>query len=284
MNIEEQLLAASIRNTIHEADQATAKLTYVMHGSTSSNIDEGEHAEELREAERALAFQVEKVFRDTCILAERLGLPLFRRDIATARRKFKNLGEVEPTPDDIYFRSEPLAAARAMFNSLATMTNGREVTGLAVFENVLKSTPQIIGRAKLLPENEAAVRAAVREILGFGFTDVVREMPISKNLKTYKPDIGVRSLMAAAEYKFIDDAQEARNALDQVYADMKGYSGDPNWRSFYAVLYMTEPFFSQKHLDDEFRLVKADITWTPIVVVGAGGRGSKSQKAATGQK
>ena len=76
--------------------------------------------------------------------------------------------------------------------------------------------------------------------------------------------------MAAAEYKFIDSREKAKQSLDELYTDMKGYSGRYDWRSFYAVLYMTGPFYSQKDVDEEFRVVRADLSWTPIVVVGAG--------------
>ncbi len=65
--------------------------------------------------------------------------------------------------------------------------------------------------------------------------------------------------MAAAEYKFIDSRLEAKNALDGIYADMRGYTGHPDWRSFYAVLYMTSNYYNQKDAEAEFELVKADL-------------------------
>ena len=87
--------------------------------------------------------------------------------------------------------------------------------------------------------------------------------------------------MAAAQYKFIDSHADAKKALDETYADIKGYSGRYDWRSFYAIFYMTRPFYSQKAADEEFRLVKAELSWIPIVVVGAGGR-TTERKAARG--
>jgi hypothetical protein len=66
--------------------------------------------------------------------------------------------------------------------------------------------------------------------------------------------------MAAAEYKFIDSHADAKKALDETYADMKGYSGRYDWRSFYAIFYMTRPFYSQKAVDEESRLVKAELS------------------------
>ena len=280
MEIEEQLLAASIRNTIGDADSALVKYFHVCEGNTLENVDEGEHADELAAASLHLQFLIEKVFRDTAILAERLGLPKYRKDIMRKMRSFSNLTETEVTPWDVMFHSPPLAAARSLYGSLAVMTEGREVTGLGVFETILANTPKIIERARLSPSSEAEVRQAVCEVLQFSFRDVVRDTPIVKNLKIYKPDIGVRSLMAAAEYKFIDSPTEAKAALDGIYADMRGYSGHHEWRSFYAILYLTAPFYTQEDVDAEFELVKADLSWKPIVVVGPGKRKGRVDRSA----
>lgn len=272
MDIEEQLLAASIRDTIRDADQALVKYYHVCEGNREDNMDEGDHADELAAAETYLSFLIEKVFRDTAVLAERMALPGYRKEVLRKRKSFKDLTDAETTPWDIMFHSPPLAAARTMFDSIATMVEGREVTGLRVFETMLQNTPKIIERADLSPRNEAEVREAVLGALQLAFRDVVREVPIPKSIKTYKPDIGVPSLMAAAEYKFIDSMAEAKAALDGIYADMRGYSGHHSWRSFYAVLYMTGNFYTQADVDHEFRLVKADLNWTPLVVVGPGAR------------
>ena len=97
-------------------------------------------------------------------------------------------------------------------------------------------------------------------MLSFAFPDVVKEIPLEKILKTYHPDIGVTSLMAAAEVKFVTTKDEATAAIDGIYTDMKGYSGRDEWRSFYAVIYMTEPFYSQKDVEREFRVVEAEFS------------------------
>jgi hypothetical protein len=271
MGLEEQLLAAAIENTFSEAWQHVGRLNFIMRGSTSDNTVEGPHADELHDAEDTLAFYVDKAFRDTGILAERLGLPLFRHDIAERRAGLKDLSAVKLSNDGDWY-SQALADARIFYDSLQTMTNGRAVTGLGVFHTILENTPKIITARELIPSNEAQVRQAVMDVLEFYFRDVVREIPIAQNIKTYKPDIGVRSLMAAAEYKFVSSRKETKAALDGIYTDMKGYGGRYDWRSFYAVFYMTGHFYSQKDVDEEFCLVKAELSWTPIVVVGPGAR------------
>lgn len=272
VGLEEQLLTASIADTINKGREAASKLSRLSEGNTLENIEEGPHADALSEAQFVLSYYVNKAFRDTGVLAERLGLQFFRADIEKLRKSFDSLYELTPTPFDIDLQCPSLEGIAEMYTSLETMTAGRNVTGLGVFETILDNTPKIIDAAGLEPKNEAQVKAEVRKVLGFCFRDVVREIPIAKSLKVYKPDIGVSSLMAAAEYKFIDSQADAKKALDETYADMKGYSGRYDWRSFYAVFYMTHPFYSQKDVEEEFRLVKAELSWTPIVVVGSGAR------------
>jgi hypothetical protein len=86
--------------------------------------------------------------------------------------------------------------------------------------------------------------------------------------------------VAAAEVKFATTKAEATAAMDGIYTDMKGYSGRDEWRSFYAVIYMSEPFYSQKDVEQEFRLVKAELSWTPFVVIGPGARARKAVQRA----
>lgn len=272
MGTEEQLLASSIRATLNEAETAREKLYRVMEGNTIDNVDSGVHAEALRAAEETLEFYVEKAFRDVRILAERLQLPMYAGEVKDRQRDFKHLNDMQPTPYDVTHYCPALGEVRTLFDSLATMTEGRAVTGIRVFETILENSPNIIEAAGIEPQSEARVREEIRKIMSFSFRDVVREIPIPKIIKTYRPDIGVGSLMAAAEYKFITSKQEAKKCLDEVYADMKGYGGRYDWRSFYAVFYMTGPFYTQKDIDYEFRLVKAELSWKPLVVVGKGQR------------
>jgi hypothetical protein len=274
MPLEEQLITASLTDTFHEANKVLEQLFKL--GPRSAKEAE-ELSEEFEQADHFLSYYVEKAFRDTCILAERLGLPLLRKEIAKARAKIKDLKETELLPDEFTFHSPPLQVARDYFASLQTMTQGRDITGLGIFENILQNAGRIVHGLGIEPSNEKHVRDGLRKVLSFAFPDVVKELPIPKTLKTYRPDIGVISLMAAAEVKFATTKQEATVALDGIYTDMKGYSGRDDWRSFYAVIYMTEPFYSQKDAEGEFRLVKAELSWTPFVVFGGGARKNKTK-------
>ena len=112
------------------------------------------------------------------------------------------------------------------------MTNGKAIAGIDVFRTILQNTAAIVQSFDLrpTPTNEADVRRAIFEVLKFAFHDAIREIPIGHILKTYKPDLGVRSLMAAAEYRFASSEEEVKVALEGIYADMKGYAGNYEWR------------------------------------------------------
>jgi hypothetical protein len=272
VNIEEQLLSADIENTFALAHEAASELERLIRSGDHFDSESGEESDESIHRNQVLAYYVEKLFRDIGILAERLGLPSYCKEVSHARRGIKNFSEINHLREIDIFESEHIRVARKLFSSLNAMTLGRAITGLGVFETVLENTPKIITASGLEPNKESKVSAEVRKVLSFCFTDVVADIPIAKIIKPYKPDIGVMSLMAAAEYKFIDSKAEVKTALDGIYTDMKGYSGNYHWRNFYAVLYMTDAFYTQKEIDAEFRLVKAELSWKPIVVVGKGGR------------
>ena len=64
-------------------------------------------------------------------------------------------------------------------------------------------------------------------------------MTLPKPLKTYKPDLESTDLGVAIEYKFAASEQDVKTAVDGIFSDMQGYAGSSQWRTFYAVIYMT---------------------------------------------
>ena len=80
-------------------------------------------------------------------------------------------------------------------------------------------------------------------------------------------DIGIISLKAAAEYKFLRTAEELKTHIDQIVADVVGYGGTPDWQIFYAVLYQAEPFHTQEDVTRALADAGAK-NWTAIVLNG----------------
>lgn len=139
-------------------------------------------------------------------------------------------------------------------------------------ERILINTPKIVKDREIEPKNETAVKKFVYELLIHTFPDTVKEISIAKETKTYKPDLGVRSLKCAVEYKFADSEQEVKTAIGGIYEDMKGYHGSNDWTFFYAVIYMTDAFFTTEQILSELSIDSSTQNWKPILVFGKGQR------------
>ncbi len=144
-----------------------------------------------------------------------------------------------------------------------------------LLERILRGTAKILKDGNIEPSNENEVRNEVYRILIHVFPFTVREIPIAKVSKSYKPDIGIKSLKCAVEYKFADNETEAKKAIEGIFADIQGYEGSEDWKTFYAVIYMTDNFMTQDQVEAEFKLSKVPYNWKPIVVYGKGGRKRK---------
>lgn len=281
---EEQLLSAGIRGTFLTAAKSENTVSELVEGFRERVVEE--NVPELDDAEDDLRWHVTKLYRDIGILAERLSLPLFARRL---QREFlsmasSDLVDMADDPNVVGLYSVELSKLRGYFDSLSTMTSAGAVTGLQVFQTILENTAIIIHEAGVDASNEANVRNAILKVLRYSFRDAQREVSAAQIFKVYRPDIGVASLMAAAEYKYVDSDVALKKALDEIYADMRGYAGHPDWRNFYAVIYMTAPFSHQKDWDEQFRFAKADANWTPIIVNGGGERRARAPRAAPATK
>lgn len=281
MTPSERALAASIRQTIGKAYQVVSEIEDLVHNGTMTGYEAWEIDDEIKERETGLGGYVQKLFREIKILAERLNLSDTVADIKEATPTREGASETIHSPEGDY-SSPHITTAIGFLESLEALSDGKDVTGLNIFETFLSNTAKVIAAFELEPKNEHGVQDAMAIALKFAFPDVVRDISISKNVKVYKPDFGVRSLRAAVEYKFIDSATEAKKALDETYTDMKGYAGTFEWRHFYAVYYMADAFVTQREIDAEYKLTKANSDWTPLVVVGRGAR--KRQRLAQKKK
>lgn len=151
----------------------------------------------------------------------------------------------------------------------------------ALLERILIGTPKIIKDNGIEPKNEREIRNSMYKILIHIFPDTVREIPISKVSKIYKPDIGIRKLKTAIEYKFADSLEELKTSIGGIYEDVCGYEGSEDWKTFYAIIYQTDHFMTQAQLDAEFQLSKVQHNWKPILVFGKGERPDKTGKPKT---
>ncbi|MFZ4800044.1 MAG: hypothetical protein ACOYMA_21320 [Bacteroidia bacterium] len=158
---------------------------------------------------------------------------------------------------------------------IETVSDYENTNSRMLLEQILRGTPKMLSDRNLTPSNEAEVRNEVYKVLIHVFPDTVREIPIAKVSKTYKPDIGVKRIKSAVEYKFVTSDKEAKVAIGGIFEDIQGYEGSADWTTFYAVIYMTDNFLTQDQVEAEFLLSNVPHHWKPIVVFGKGIRKAK---------
>lgn len=210
---------------------------------------------------------------------EFLGLEKLSTSFDSELKKYeKDFSELEFIPYVHVFHSPVLWVFRKYLKAMTSHIpiEGRDESEHQVsrryLEQILRGTPKILSDRKIDPTNEKEVRKEVYSLMIHIFPDTVREIPIAKVSKTYKPDIGIKSLKCAIEYKFVDSEKEAKSTIGGIFEDIKGYEGSEDWRTFYAVIYMTDMFLTQHQVEAEFELSKVDRNWKPIIVYGKGAR------------
>jgi hypothetical protein len=216
---------------------------------------------------------------------EFLALPKMAEKLTSelVKRKSK-FGELEFISYVDVFYSPVLQILTKHLNALTshikieTESEYENTNSLMLLEQILRGTPKMLSDRNIEPTNEALVRSEVYKNLIHVFPDTVREIPIAKVSKAYKPDIGIKRLKCAVEYKFVNSENEAKVAIGGIYEDINGYEGSEDWTTFYAVIYMTDNFMTQDQVEAEFRLSKVPHHWKPIVVFGKGQRVKPTQK------
>jgi len=148
---------------------------------------------------------------------------------------------------------------------------------ISILEQILRGTPKMIMDRNIIPKNEKEVRKEIYNSMIHVFPDTVREIPIAKVSKTYKPDIGVKSLKSAIEYKFVDSETEAKTSIGGIFEDIHGYEGSEDWKVFYAVIYMTDNYLTTDQILAEFKMSNVPHNWKPVIVFGKGERKQKSK-------
>ena len=271
-------LLKDIEEQISEGWTSVHNLESASYGLTSENNFESEEydAEQL-----FFESKLERIYISICLLLESLGYASALADFKAGYKKYDGkVTDISLLPNIGEFHSDVLGYFWKYYRTLSSLfgVNAQELDDRkqrALFESILQNTPKIVFDRDITPSSEAEVRKCVYDVLIHVFPDTVREIPICHATKTYKPDLGVRSLKAAAEYKYAVSENEAKKIVGGFYEDMRGYSGSEDWKYFYAVVYMTKPFFTLQQIQAEFHDVNADKNWLPILVHGQGGRKHK---------
>jgi hypothetical protein len=231
--------------------------------------------------ENRLLRQVHDLFVRVAFLLEALQLPSLLAEFKAGFERFRHAEELDLATDE-FGNPYPLAleylAAYVSPLAAAISPPSESLDDLPRLERILEGTPKLIYDRGIIPSSEVDVRREIYSFLLHVFPDTVREIPIAQVSKTYKPDIGVRRLKAAVEYKFADSEEKAKRVIGGIYEDIYGYGGSSDWTTFYAVIYMTRPFLTRYQIEAEWQLTGVPHNWKPILVIGEGSKKSQHGK------
>jgi hypothetical protein len=244
----------------------------------SGNVED-DYEEELEFNKERLVETLEVIKLKIDFAHEYLSLTKMSEKLEKELKKYEGkFGELDYIPFvDVFYSPVKWVLTRHLnaLTSHVKLENESEfenTTSFILLEQILRGTPKMLTDRNIEPSNEAQVRNEVYNTLIHVFPDTIRELPIAKISKVYKPDIGIKRLKSAVEYKFVDSEAEAKTAIGGIFEDINGYEGSEDWTTFYAVFYMTDNFLTQDQIEAEFKLSKAPHHWKPIVVFGKGQR------------
>lgn len=271
-------LISAINSLMSEASDSLNKQINLAHNITSSNEF---YDEEMDMEGMYFKSLVDRINLSFLALIEAMELPqllkFYQNDFEKLEGKHTNhkllpyIGEWHNETIDLFWK----------YHKTLTILLGVNIDGLILdekksqLERILINTPKIVKDRNIEPSNETEVKKCVYELLIHVFPDTVKEISIAKETKTYKPDLGVKSIKCAVEYKFADSEQEVKTAIGGIYEDMKGYDGSNDWTFFYAVIYMTDSFFTNEQILSELSIDIETQNWKPILVYGKGNRKKK---------
>lgn len=232
----------------------------------------GGNQERVEQEAEALAYAAAQLRASIIIVMEALDL---RSSLAQFIEGYKahaeKAGVVEffDGDDDLPY-NEALSFLQDQLSLLAPLVEAPsgEESQVLILRNILQQSDWLIHQSGKPPKKEKDVQDALQTPLRLAFPDCTRQVSIVQVSKAYEPDFGIESIRTAIEVKYVNDDPHVGIAIGQLYEDMKGYAGAPQWAHFEALIYQTAPFTTQMFVDAELKKVGAPKDWVVHVVTG----------------
>lgn len=204
-------------------------------------------------------------------------LPMFVVEFERTIKPFYSEDQLYSSRPIYYEGESPCVLTHAYSNFLNAFPQfgsvNRDLTGLDFLENILSSTAFILRKAGVIPKKEADVYNAVKTVCEAtfpkaNFIEGHEPFPFLSTAKFYKPDILIRSLECAIEYKFARDNDDLTIKIDQIKEDVTGYSKTVGFTLFYAVFYMPAGLVPISKAEQLWKERNFPENWKPIFVEG----------------
>lgn len=141
--------------------------------------------------------------------------------------------------------------------------------GVKYLENILNNTAMIIHNSGNAVSSEAQVYNSVKQVIEAVFPDTAK--PRSNFIKLaqeYKPDILIPSIATAVEYKYATTPEKLKATIGQIAEDVLGYTGDDDYRLFYAVFYVTDDLIGKERFNAIWEEKNFPQNWKALYIVG----------------
>ncbi|MBG3019371.1 hypothetical protein GHV24_05570 [Proteus mirabilis] len=236
-----------------------------------------EFKEEISELKQSFIWYLESLYLSTLAYLDKrnlnhcigIFLKVFGEDITCLKYSDEFVtGEDFREPQNVFLAKLNVFLSSFEFTESAWEKRQRN-TGLKYLKKILKNTHLITARMETPPKTETEVYNAVKDILSIIFTNsITPRSNFLKSFKEYKPDILIPELFAAVEYKYASTEEKLKSTIEQIAADVKGYTGDNDYNIFYAVFYVTTDFWGLEKFRNVWSENKFPQNWIPIYVVG----------------
>lgn len=186
-------------------------------------------------------WQLQIAYAQLLTLAEALGLPELRADIA---RDFEAAGaegllasECTPDSEPVLKWADPprryVAAIQGTYANEPSRTVTKDVESILRAATYPLSDPDLFDAP---PADEATVHRRLEGILRCVFPDLLHKPRLTKPIKHFEPDTGIPSIHTLIEYKYLASSSQAARIADELLADTRGYTSK-DWSSFIYVIY-----------------------------------------------
>jgi hypothetical protein len=238
--------------------------------------------------EEALPVYLAEIYDTLLVVLEAADLPETRKRLIEKWQGFEGggIGKTQFYDQYDYMESKPFDYLKTLVNGLRISVGEREDSleafELSKLEMILRATPTLLHRRQKEPRDESEIQEVMHDYLRAFFPQYNPHVRIQGVIRGFEPDGGVRNLKAAIEFKFATSRSEVSKALGGIFEDISGYKS-LDWTRFYTVLYQTEAFESEDRFKLEISRI-APLTWTPILVTGAGTREQRGSARRTKKK
>lgn len=142
-------------------------------------------------------------------------------------------------------------------------------TKIEILEKILNHTNIIIQSYHKDITSETNIYNIVKPICQWCFPDYqdASNFSFQKTAKCYLPDILIPSLKCAIEYKYAKTEKDLTRMMEEILADVEGYSNNPSYNKFYAVFYISFSGLSRERFGEIWKNFRFPKNWKPIYVI-----------------